>query len=124
MTFPTPYTVGWHHHSDGDDDGYGETADIYTPPLVDVHGTPVAGAPTQVHGWAPPGARGNAEPDPERVIHDLDLFVPITVESSPKDIVDLPVGRFEVVGWPLDYTHGPFSPGFGGLVVRLKKVTR
>lgn len=33
---------------------------------------------------------------------------------GPHDVVDLPLGQFEVVGYPEDYTHGPFgyAPNF------------
>ena len=125
MTFPTPFTVGWHHATESGEDGYGDPNIVYTPPLEDDNGQPVTGAPVRVHTWAPPGARGMPEPDPGRVIHDLDLFVPPGTACSPSDVVEVPgMGRFEVVGWPLDYTTSPFAPGLGGLVVELKRITR
>lgn len=115
VTFPTPYTVGWHTHSEGTADAHNNPVSVYTPAL-NATGTQVA-----VMGWAPAGSPGlSVEPNEARVIHDIDLLVPPGVTGGPKDVVDLPDGQFEVVGWPDDWTKGPF--GFQpGKVVKLKR---
>lgn len=120
MTFPTPYMVGWHTHSDGAEDAHGNPVTVYTPPLVDVDGDPVDGTPVAVMGWAPTRTE---EPNEARIQADIDLFVPPTVTGGPKDVVDLPEGAFEVVGWPEDWSNGPF--GFTpGKVVKLKRTAQ
>lgn len=111
MTFPTPYTVGWHTHSEGAVDAHDNPVSVYAPAL-NLTGTQVA-----VMGWAP---TQTTESNESRVQADIDLFVPPSVSGGPKDIVDLPEGQFEVVGWPEDWTKGPF--GFTpGKVVKLKR---
>lgn len=111
MTYPTPYTVYWHTFSVGAVDARNNPTTVYTPAL-DETGSAVA-----VMGWAP---TQTAEPNEVRVQADLDLFVPPTVSGGPGDVVDLPDGAFEVVGWPEDWSNGPF--GFRpGKVVKLKR---
>lgn len=120
--YPTPWTVGWHSSTAGDEDAEGNAGEsTYTPELGDKD-NPVDGAPVKVIAWAP---ATSTEPQLGRVEYDIDLYcVPGTV-GKPNDVVDLPldrsVGRFEVVGWPLDWTKGPF--GFTpGMVVQLRRV--
>lgn len=115
MTFPTPYTVGWHTWSAGTATARNTTTDVYTPLLT------ATGTQVRVHGWAP---TRELEPTATRVESDIDLFVPSSVAPGPKDVVDLPIGRFEVVGYAEDFTHGPFAPGFGGSVVKLKRIQK
>lgn len=109
--FPTPRTVGWHSCTRGTND-LDEVTHTYYPPLDQ------PGAPRQVIGWGP---TKSDEPEPGRTIADIDLLVPPGFTASPDDVADLPIGRFEVAGYPLDYNHGPF--GFTpGSVVQLKRV--
>lgn len=117
--YPTPFTVGWHTAVTpaGDDP---ETT--YTPALVDGSNEPVDGTAVKVMGWAP---ATSTEPQVGRVEHDIDLFCTPGTACRPNDVVDLPLdrslGRFEVVGYPLDWTKGPF--GFTpGMVVQLRRV--
>jgi hypothetical protein len=112
MTFPTPFEVGWHTWSAGTATGRNTPTDVYTPALT------ATGTSVKVIGWAP---TRETEPNATRVESDIDLFVPPGVASQPKDVVDLPIGRFEVVGWPQDFTYGPF--GFQpGAVIKLKRI--
>lgn len=109
MTYPTPYTVGWHTATTVQT-GRGSTT-TYSPALT------VAGTQVAVIGWAP---TRQAETTETRVESDIDLFVPPGVSSSPGDVVDLSEGQFEVVAYPEDWTKGPF--GFTpGKVVKLKR---
>lgn len=114
MTFPTPFTVGWHAASSGpDEDANGDPVITHTPALD------VAGTEVRVMGWAP---TASTELQIGRVDHDIDLYVPPSVAAGSGDVVDLPEGQFEVVGSPLDWSKGPFgfTPGF---VVQLKRVS-
>ena len=118
--FSTRYTVRWHHATETDveqdnDDGYGSPEITHTPPL-DEDGTEV-----KVYCWAP---AGSAEPDTQRVEHDLDLYVPPGTQCTPRDVVDIDAKRYAVVGEAADYTTSPYTPGWGGIVIRLKRVTR
>lgn len=116
MTFPTPLTVGWHTADTSGTDAEGNPATTYTPDLDE------AGTVVKVMGWAP---ATSTEPQIGRVEYDIDLYCPPGTVCKPNDVVDLPldrsVGRFEVVGYPLDWTKGPF--GFTpGMVVQLRRV--
>lgn len=104
--------VGWHTDL-GAVDGEGNPIVEYIPPLEE------PGSPTEIIGWAPADA---AEPEIGRVIHDVDLYIRPGVTGQPQDVVDLPDGQYEVVGWPLDWTHGPY-PYTPGVIVQLKRVT-
>ncbi len=111
--FPTPYIAYWHAYSQGAEDGHGNVGEpTYTPPLDE------EGTPTPVIFIAP---GGSTEPNEVRVEHDLDIGVPPAVTATPNDVVDLPEGQFQVVGYLADYTKGPwgFNPG---KVVKLKRV--
>lgn len=113
MTFPTPFTVGWHRFSDGTPNARNAKTAVYTPAL-DAEGEQVA-----VMGWA---ATVQSEPSEGRVVSELDLYVPPSVAANPRDVVDVPgEGRFGVVAHPEDFTKGPF--GFvPGKVVKLRRV--
>lgn len=106
-------TVGWHAVDAGAVDPEGNPVVDYVPPLDE------PGTLTEVIGWAP---ADTTEPEIGRVIHDIDLYIRPGGTGQPHDVVDLPEGQFEVVGWPLDWTHGPhgYAPG---AVVQLKRVT-
>lgn len=105
-------TVGWHVLDSGGVDPEGNPVVEYVPPLDQ------PGTPTTVIGWAPAGSE---EPEVGRVIHDIDLFIDPAGTGQPQDVVDLPGGQYEVIGWPLEWTHGPYqyTPG---KVVQLKRV--
>ena len=105
-------TVGWHTLDSGGVDAEGNPVTEYVPPLDD------PGTPTDVITWAP---AQTTEPEIGRVVHDIDLYLGPTGTGRPQDVVDLPDGQYEVVGWPLDWTHGPhgYKPG---KVIQLKRV--
>lgn len=115
--FPTPYKVGWHTHSAGAADARGNTTSVHTPAL-NVQGTPVDAIGIQ--------PAGTAEPDAVRVEHDLELLLPARSTGKPKDVVDVfldkSIGQFEVDGYVQDSSYGPFAPGFGGVVVKLRRL--
>jgi hypothetical protein len=119
--FPTPWTAGWHTATAGTDAHNNPTNTTHTPELVDDDNNPVDGTPVKVMCWAP---AESVEPGINQVVYDLDLYCPPGTVVNPDDVVDLPldrsVGRFEVVGWPKDFTKGPF--GFTpGMVVQLRR---
>ena len=111
--YPTPWVVGWHTYTPGVEDSHGNIGEsTYEPPLDE------DGEPRRVIYIAP---GGSSEPNEVRVEHDIDLGVPADFTAHPNDVVDLPEGRFEVVGYPADYTRGPF--GFQpGKVVELRRI--
>lgn len=113
MTFPTPFTVGWHTFSEGAVNDRNTPVAVYTPDLES------DGAVRAVMGWAP---TQQSEPNEVRVVSGLDLLVPAGWVSGPRDVADVPgEGRFEQVGHPQDFSRGPF--GFApGKVVKLERV--
>lgn len=115
MKFPTPFTVGWHVYSTTTTDGYNRQVPAYTPEKT------AEGTPKAVYGWANPT---NTEPKlagHDRVVVDVELYTPPGFNPGPHDLIDLPQGQFEVIGYPEDYNHGPFGfqPGY---VVNLRRV--
>lgn len=80
---------------------------------TDPHGTPVEtwGPPQDVvvHGWAPPSGDDPSAPGRTDVVRDLDLYCPPGAVGAPRDkwIVDGAV--YSQVGWPDDFTHGPWG---------------
>lgn len=109
--FPTPYSVSRVPWSSSGTDVHGNPVDVY--------GTPVA---IDVYGWSTPSSSGaNREPVDDRVIVDMQLFVPPDTVVDHRDRFVLPTGTFEVEGEIADYNHGPF--GFRpGSVINLRRV--
>lgn len=114
--FPEPYKVGW-HAATTTQGGRGTTT-TYAPAL-DAAGTAVPACGIQ--------PAGTAEPNATRVEHDLELLLNNAV-GQPDDVVDVfldkSIGQFHVDGYVMDSKYGPFAPGFGGVVVKLKRVQR
>ena len=106
-------TVAWHTYADGAATDRGTSTPTWSPAL-DATGTSVA-----VYGWAPTSV---SEPDEDRNEMSVDLFLP-TATGAPRDVVDLPIGQFEVVGHPETYAYGPFGSNLGA-VVKLRRVQR
>lgn len=124
MTFPFPTNrqVGLHKHSPGVTDSYNIEGDEYSPPK-DQPGTPY-----MVCGWTH-NYRKSSEPKlagHDRVIVDIELYAPKSFPAGPHDLIDLPEGQFEVIGYPEDYSDTPFPPlngwSVGGIVVNLRRV--
>ncbi|MBF6064937.1 hypothetical protein IU494_30285 [Nocardia terpenica] len=118
MSFPLRSIVGHHHYRDGGRDAHGNPTEYFEPALD------AAGEPVRVYGWAPVSSTEPALPGHTRVVTEVDLYTAPGFVPGPHDLIDLPAapaGRFEIVGFPADYGHGPFdwSPGS---VIRLKKV--
>lgn len=118
MNFPTPFTVGVHAYSSTSTDDYGRDVPLYTP----AKNSP--GTQHPVYGWATPVTSEPKIAGHDRVLVEVELFAPPGFTVGPHDLVDLPAapsGQFEVIGYPEDYSRGPF--GFNsGLVVNLRRV--
>ncbi len=115
MTFPTPQTVGHHAYSSSTLDDYNRQVESWTPPKDS------PGVPREVYGWAAPSSTEPKLAGHNRVTVEVELLVPPDFVCGPHDVIDLPnSGQFEVIGYPEDYTHGPFGfqPGY---VVNLRR---
>lgn len=122
MSFPTPYTVGWHVRTNTGADRFREPP-TYSPPQTS------PGTPVQVIQWA--AAQSNAAGHDgrqllghQRIVMDVDLFVAPGFTPAPGDLIDLPAGpqgQFVVVGYAQDYNHG-FHGWTPGNVVQLRRV--
>ncbi|WP_280485358.1 hypothetical protein [Nocardia cyriacigeorgica] len=110
VMFPTPFTVQTRAYSQGPDkDPRGNLIERWADPVVQ-----------PVIGW---GAPQSAEPKVtghDRVVVELELFVPEGFTCGPKDKILVGNIEYLVLGFPEDYNHGPF--GFRpGCVVNLKR---
>lgn len=97
--FPTPYTVQLHAYQASAMDAHGNVTDLW-----DEVGTEVA-----VYGWAPPSPDTETLGGREAITRGLDLYVPPEVTASPQDRFTVDGARYDVVGHPEDFTHGPFG---------------
>ena len=74
----------------------------------------------EVFGWAPPSPDAELRDIGTGVRRDLDLYTP-TGFARPGDHVVIDGNRWEVIGYPEDFTHGPF--GFpAGYRINLQRV--
>lgn len=102
-------------HTPGEPDPHRDPP-TFSPPL-DQPGTPI-----KVYGWAIPSTTNpSLDGHPDRVSADGDLYAPPGFEPTPRSLVRLPQGRFEVIGLVQDYDHGPFD-WQPGSVINLRKV--
>ncbi len=98
---------------------------VYSEDGVDAHNNPVAewAEPVSfpVVGWSSPSSSEPKLAGHDRVTVDVELLAPDGFPAGPHDRVVLDGNTFEVVGYPEDYTHGPFwDPGM--VVVNLRRV--
>ncbi len=119
MSFPTPYTVGYHARTNHGPDRFRDQP-TYSPPK-DQPGTPVA-----VIQWSAAKAvsSGGQLMGHDRLVSEVDLFAPPGFDPQPGDLIDLPAGpagQFEVAELPRDYTHG-FHGWQPGTVIPLRRV--
>lgn len=122
MTFPTPYTVGWHVRTNTGADRFRDPP-TYSP-AKDAPGTPVAVIQWSAAKSDSSGSDGRQQLGHQRVILEVDLFVLPGFTPAAGDLIDLPAGpagQFEVVGHPADYTHG-FHGWAPGSVIKLHRV--
>ncbi len=117
MTFPTPHTVGHAVFNGNGEDGLGNDAESWLPPVN-----------VKVIGYQPgrgfqPGQTESNDGHTARVVTDVDLLIPPTLHVSIRDRFTLPgeVKPYEVVSVE-DYNHG-FHGWKPGSVVTLKLVT-
>lgn len=108
--FPTPYTVLTEAYSGSTYDAHGNYTDSWLAPVEQ-----------PVIGWYTPVSTEPKIAGRDQVIVDLALMTPPGFVIGPLDRVTVAGVRFEVIGYPEDYTHGPFNFN-PGLVVNLKRV--
>ncbi len=111
MGTPTPFTVQREVRSDGPANTHNVISDVYAAP-----------GDVPVCGWAPPGpdvepaSSGRAE-----VVRDLDLYAPAGTRSAPRDRWTVDGIAYFAVGWPEDFTHGPWQWS-AGVRINLKRI--
>lgn len=98
--------------------------EAYTPGVVDAYGNTVPGwsaaTTRQCVWWTPESGEPSTPPTGgERVSVDAVLVVDSGVPVDHRDRFILDGRRFEVVGLPHDYDHGPFGFSPGRRVVEL-----
>ena len=105
--------------------------EAYTPGVEDDHGNTVPGwldpVPVACVWWSPNTDTASSEPASaptggDRVMLDLVLVVDSAVSVDHRDRFNVDGRRFEVIGLPKDFNHGPFGFSPDRLVVELKWV--
>lgn len=111
MSLPTPYTLAREPYAPGGKNAHGNPRDEWLP-VVDL----------LVHGWAPPSADGTpVESGRSPIVRDLDLYAPAGTVAAPKDRITVLGVPYLVVGYPGDFTHGPWQ-WKAGVRIHLKRV--
>lgn len=114
--WPTPYTIQYWEYTPGGPDPH-RNPGTYSPPL----GQP--GALVKVYGWSIPSSTDpRAEGHPDRVVSDGDLHAPVAFLPTPRSQIELPDGRYEVIGGVRDHNHSPFNDWRPGHDIALRKV--
>lgn len=110
MSLPTPYAVQRAPFQPGSTDAHGNPVDAWGP-----------SASVAVHGWAPPSADGSpAASGRDPVIRDVDLYAPAGTVGKPRDRWTLDGATYDQVGYPEDYTRGPWQWA-AGVRINLKR---
>ena len=109
-SFPTRYTVQIEAFQPGATDPFGNPVDSWAPPVAQ-----------PVIGWAPPVSNEPKMAGHDRVIVDLELFVPPGFVAAPRDRVTVNGSRFSVVGYQEDTDGNPWLWNPGG-VVNLQRI--
>lgn len=100
----------------------------YTPGVEDDHGNTIPGwldpADVKCVWWCPSSTEPTQAPTGgDRVIADVVLVVDSAVTVDHRDKFTVAGRKFEVIGIPKDYNHGPFGFSPDRLVVELKWVS-
>lgn len=114
--FPLPFTCLREAYTDGVKDAHGNTVPGWLDPVS-----------VACVWWSPENRDTSMEPASgptggDRVIMDVILVVDSSVPVDHRDKFTVDQKRFEVVGLPKDYNHGPFGVSPDRLVVELKWV--
>jgi hypothetical protein len=109
--FPTPYRVRVYGYIGTVIDAHGNVTDEWDDIAHEV----------AVHGWAPPSSDREMVGGRTAITRGLDLYAPPETPIGPQDHVEVGGVRYEVVGYPEDYTHGPFA-WQAGLRINLQTV--
>ncbi len=99
MTTPLPFTCSHEHYQAGVEDDWGNTEPEWAAPV------------TVPCFWWLPESTEPAVPDSGgvRTAVDVVLVVDSELVVDPKDYFTIDGRRFEVIGLPKDYDHGPFG---------------
>lgn len=101
--------------------------EAYTAGVEDLHGNTTPGWSTPVSvacvWWSPSSAEPQSPPTGgDRVAADVVLVVDSTLQVDHRDRFSVDGKRFEVVGLPKDYDHGPFGYSPNRRIIELKWV--
>lgn len=107
-----PFTCLHEHYEAGVEDDWGNTTPGWADPVE-----------LPCFWWSGSSAETSAESQGGvRAAVDVSLVVESEVAVDPRDMFTVDGRRFEVIGLPKDYNHGPFSFRPGLNVVELKWV--
>ena len=112
MTTPLPFTCQHEHYAAGVEDEYGNNQPGWVEP-VDV----------PCFWWSETSRESSVESaGGVRTLADVCLVVDISLEVDPRDVFTVNGRRFEVIGLPKEFDHGPYSFHPNRQVVELKWV--
>ena len=109
---PLPFTCLHEHYQAGAEDDWGNVEPTWADPVE-----------RDCFWWSPSSSESSVDNlGGVRATVDVVLVLDADVEVDPKDVFTVNGRRFEVIGLPKDYDHGPFSFRPGLSVVELKWV--
>lgn len=110
--FPLPFTCSHERYTAGDENTHGNATPGWAQPV-----------PVSCVWWTPASSEPGQPPTGgERVIADLVLVVDVAVPVDHRDKFTVEGRKFEVIGIPEDYSHGPWGFSPDRLVIALKWV--
>lgn len=110
--FPLPFVCQHERYTDGDEDAHGNTEPDWLDP-VDVQCV-----------WWMPDTSELPVPNAGGVLTAANLLLAVdsALAVDPRDRFTIETRRFEVIGLPKDYDHGPFGFATNRLIIELRWV--
>jgi hypothetical protein len=85
----------------------------YQPGVPDTHGNAADSwadpVDVPVFGWAPPDPDSENSVGRSQTIRDLDVLAPAGTDAQPGDRMIVAGDTYDVIGYPEDFTEGPFA---------------
>lgn len=107
-----PFTAGHERWTPGEEDSHGNTTPAWLPPTA-----------VRCFWWVPTTTEPQSGPvNSDRAVADAVIVIESGIPVDPRDRFILDGRRYEVVGEPKDYDHGPFGFRPGRRPIDLRRV--